>query len=138
MEQAQQVGGFRPLGKRNSEWDVNNWKWDGDLFTASSVDPASVPSNFRGQQFVPGPVGAGNSMNSSSSCSDDLQQPKRRVVVVEEDDDDEEGGTLSLKLGTNPVAGQSQMGIDGGLEGSSGKKGKVAGSFETTSCGLDW
>lgn len=97
-------------GKRNLEWDLNNWKWDGDLFIASQLNP------------------------TSSSCSDepDIQRGdsdrKRRVIVVVDDDEDndvDEGGTLSLKLG------QSQ------LDATIVKRDKVVGSLNRPACQVE-
>lgn len=110
---------LRVMGKRGLEWDLNDWKWDGDLFIAT-------PSNFQGQQkFIPV-----NSSNTSSSCSDDVQsavdddgrrelERKRRVIVVEDDSLDE-SGNLTLKLGA------PHMDYD---NHNSGKKTKFAGAL---------
>ncbi|KAL8158925.1 hypothetical protein V2J09_000462 [Rumex salicifolius] len=139
MEQAQRFYGIKALGKRNSEWDLNSWKWDGDLFIASQVDPASAPYNIQVQKLVPIQV-IGHSSNSSSSCSEDLHPEaetlkgdsrdldrKRRVIDV--DDVDDEAGTLSLKLGV-----QSQEALDG----NSGKKTKLAaGALKSAVCQVE-
>ncbi|XP_043708817.1 squamosa promoter-binding-like protein 1 [Telopea speciosissima] len=94
------------VGKRSFEWDLNDWKWDGDLFIASPLN--SVSSDCKSRQLVPASSGipeAGVLSNGSSSCSHDTNSgsergkrelEKRRRVVV---DGDEEEGALSLKLG---------------------------------------
>lgn len=98
------------VGKKSLEWDLNDWKWDGHLFTASPLN--SVPSDCRSRQLFPIgpeiPVNAALS-NSSSSCSDDNNlenekgkrelEKRRRVVVVEDEDLNQEPGSLNLKLG---------------------------------------
>ena len=30
----------KSVGKRTLEWDLNDWKWDGDLFTARQLNSA--------------------------------------------------------------------------------------------------
>lgn len=125
---------LRVVGKRSSEWDSNEWKWDGDLFIASPMNP--VPSDYTSQQFFPHgsaiPV-TGGSSNSSSSCSDEVNlgiekrkrelEKRRRVIVVQDDND--ETGTLSLKLGGHGHS-VSEREV-GNWEGTSGKKTKLAG-----------
>ncbi|OVA16667.1 Transcription factor [Macleaya cordata] len=118
------------FGKKSLEWDLNDWKWDGDLFLASSLN--SVPINSR--EFLPVrpeiPVTGGGSSNSSSSCSDEINlkgkkelEKRRRVVIVEDDDDlIDEAENLTLKLGEHVYP------ITEG-DGGSGKKLKL---LETT------
>nr|AVV48326.1 squamosa promoter binding-like protein [Litchi chinensis] len=129
---------LRAVGKRTLEWDLNDWKWDGDLFMANPLNP--VPNNKMGQQFFP--VVARNSSNSSSSCSDEVNlgiekgkrelEKKRRVVVVEDHNSYEEAGGLVLKLGGNgyPVNEREV----GKWVGTNGKKTKFGGS--TSNCAI--
>ncbi|XP_010694791.2 squamosa promoter-binding-like protein 1 [Beta vulgaris subsp. vulgaris] len=149
MEQARRFHALGPsemrgMGKRGSEWDLNDWKWDGDLFIATRSGGA-LPSNYQGQQFIPV---SGNSSNSSTSCSDDVHssiddgrresERKRRVIVVEEDSL-EEAGSLTLKLGGNcfPVS-ESEREV-GTWEGTSGKKTAklVGGSSNRAVCQVE-
>ncbi|XP_059311753.1 squamosa promoter-binding-like protein 1 [Lycium ferocissimum] len=95
---------LRGLGKRSLEWDLTDWKWDGDLFIATPLN--QNPSNYQSRQFFPVETGNLASSNSSSSCSEEVNhgmeqqrrelEKRRRVVVVDEDDS---SGSLSLKLG---------------------------------------
>lgn len=128
MEQAHRFLARGPgaMGKRGLEWDLNDWKWDADLFIATPSDP--MPST----QFIP-VVGIGNSSNSSSSCSEDGMhnarrelERKRRVIVVDEDSMDD-AASLSLKLGgTNSEVT------------TSGKKTKAVGAVcQVQDCGAD-
>ncbi|KAL9397192.1 hypothetical protein Peur_011445 [Populus x canadensis] len=140
---------MRAVAKRGLEWDLNDWKWDGDLFIASPLNP--VPSTSVSRPFFPLGVGTGvpatgNSSNSSSSCSDEVNlgvekgkrelEKRRRVVVIDDDNlNDQETGGLSLKLG-----GQRDV---GNWEGSSGKKTKLVGGglsravCQVEDCGVD-
>lgn len=138
---------LRALGKRTVEWDLNDWKWDGDLFMANPLNP--VPVDKMGQQFFP--VLLGNSSNSSSSCSDEVNlgiekgkrelEKKRRVILVEDDNSYEEAGGLALKLGGNgcPISEREP----GKWEGTSGKKTKFGGGTsnravcQVEDCGAD-
>ncbi|KAK9207075.1 hypothetical protein WN943_017360 [Citrus x changshan-huyou] len=139
---------LRAVGKKTLEWDLNDWKWDGDLFIASKLNPA--PNENIGRQFFP--LAVGNSSNSSSSCSDEVNlgiengkrevEKKRRAVVVEDHNSYEvAAGGLSLKLGGNghPLC-EREM---GNWAGSSGKKTKFGGGSSSRAvcqvedCGAD-
>ncbi|XP_057995783.1 squamosa promoter-binding-like protein 1 isoform X2 [Hevea brasiliensis] len=144
---------MRAVGKRSLEWDLNDWKWDGDLFIASPLNP--VPSGGMGRQFFPVATGIpvnGNSSNSSSSCSDEVNlviekgkrelEKRRRVIVIEDDNlDGEEVGSLSLKLGGQgyPISEKEMR----SWEGNSGKRTKLAGGSmsravcQVEDCGAD-
>ncbi|KAJ6357197.1 hypothetical protein OIU78_005133 [Salix suchowensis] len=121
---------LKAVGKKSLEWDLNDWKWDGDLFTATPLN--SVPSDCRSRQlFSTGPElpeKAGLS-NNSFSCSDDndnlgVEKGKRelekrsRAVFVEDQDLTDEAGSLNLKLGGQvyPIMNE---------DAKSGKKTKV-------------
>ncbi|CBI37021.3 unnamed protein product, partial [Vitis vinifera] len=104
---------LRVVGKRSSEWDSNEWKWDGDLFIASPMNP--VPSDYTSQQFFP---------HGSAIPKRKRELEKRRRVIVVQDDNDETG-TLSLKLGGHGHS-VSEREV-GNWEGTSGKKTKLAG-----------
>ncbi|KAE8697219.1 Squamosa promoter-binding-like protein 12 [Hibiscus syriacus] len=144
---------LQAVGKRTVEWDLNDWKWDGDLFIVSSIKPVSADS--MGRQFFP--VGSGipgNSSNSSSSCPEEVNpktskgkwqlEKKRRVIVVEDDSLNEEAGNLSLKLGGQ---GDHRYPISQGeirnWEGTSAKKTKLRGgsgnhaTCQVEDCGAD-
>uniref|UniRef100_A0A1J3F1B3 Squamosa promoter-binding-like protein 1 n=1 Tax=Noccaea caerulescens TaxID=107243 RepID=A0A1J3F1B3_NOCCA len=134
--EAQHFYGFRAMdlrsvGKRSVEWDLNDWKWDGDLFVATPLNPGG--SETMGRQFFP----LGNSSNSSSSCSDEGNnnteltvrrtrevEKKRRAVATGEDISG--GNGLTLKLGDNGYD------LNGEREGSSAaKKTKFGGGSVT-------
>ncbi|XP_049389308.1 squamosa promoter-binding-like protein 1 [Solanum stenotomum] len=138
---------LRGLGKRSLEWDLTDWKWDGDLFIATPLQ--QNPSNYQSRQFFPVETGNLASSNSSSSCSDEVNhgmeqqrrelEKRRRVIVVDEDD----SGPLSLKLG-----GQGEPAADAGRElgnwdGAAGKRTKLAAPAATRAvcqvddCGTD-
>ncbi|KAA8527982.1 hypothetical protein F0562_035149 [Nyssa sinensis] len=131
------VSDLKAIGKRSMEWDLNDWKWDGDLFTATPLN--SVPSDCRSRQLFP--VGSEILANkglshSSSTCSDEINlgnekgkrelEKRRRIVVLEDEELNEEGGSLSLKLG-GQVYPIMEMEAEE-WEGKSGKKSKVVGA----------
>lgn len=89
-------------GKKSFEWDLNDWKWDGDLFVATPLN--SIP--FHSREFIPMTGGSSN----SSSCSDEINtrsekgknelEKRRRVVVIEDDDElNDVAENLTLNLG---------------------------------------
>ncbi|KAK2418891.1 squamosa promoter-binding protein [Trifolium repens] len=130
------VGGssdLRSMEKR-SDWDLNNWNWDGHLFIATSkLNPVPEPEH---RQFLPllGGAGGSSNSNSSSSCSEQLDlgicqgnkegERKRRVIVVEDDElgMNKEGASLTLNL-----AGAGGVQVAATWEGNIGKKSRVAG-----------
>lgn len=145
---------MRLMGKRRTlEWDLNDWKWDGDLFIANPMNSnsnsnsmamaAAAPNYIENRQFFPLESGIpenGVFSNSSSSCSDEVNlggggggvnkgkrelEKRRRVIVIEDENlNDERGtGTLALKLGGHDVAEREL----GNWEGTSGKKTKFGG-----------
>jgi hypothetical protein len=126
------VPDLKAVGKKSLEWDLNDWKWDGDLFRASPLN--SVPSDCRSRQLFPVgteiPENDGLS-NSLSSGSDDINpvndvgkrelEKRRRVVTVEDGELNDEAGSLNLKLG-----GQVYPIMEEELK--SGKKTKIVGN----------
>ncbi|KAL4030480.1 hypothetical protein IC575_008717 [Cucumis melo] len=141
------------VGKRNLEWDLNDWKWDGDLFIARPLN--TVESGHLSRQLFPIvsgiPLTNGGSSNSSSSCSDEANmgiekgkrevEKRRRVTVIEDDNLNDEARNLSLKVGGN---GSQIVERDAGSwEGTSGKKTKLAGGnsnravCQVEDCGAD-
>ncbi|XP_010276543.1 PREDICTED: squamosa promoter-binding-like protein 1 [Nelumbo nucifera] len=140
------------VGRRSLEWDLNDWKWDGDLFISSPLN--SVPSDCRGRHLFPGSSGiptAGGSSNSSSSCSDEINpgsekgkrelEKRRRVIVVEDEELNDEAGSLTLKLGGHgyPITEADISNWDG----KNGKKTKLLGTTsnravcQVKDCGAD-
>lgn len=100
-------------GKRSLEWDLNDWKWDGDLFTAHPLN--SVTSDCsRSLQFFPThpeiPSKIANLSASVSSGEEKRELEKRRrggVSVMGEEGEGEElklndgdGSSLNLNLGS--------------------------------------
>ncbi|KAJ8620425.1 hypothetical protein MRB53_028954 [Persea americana] len=151
-------------GRKGMEWDLNDWRWDGDLFIARPLNP--IPSDCRSKQLFPAGAGisAGEGMsngtrllagkglsNSSSSCSDEIDagsgkgkgelEKRRRVTVVEEDELNEEPGVLSLKLGGHVYPVTDADVVNWGER--SGKKTKFQGANSSRSvcqvedCGAD-
>ncbi|XP_023637935.1 squamosa promoter-binding-like protein 12 isoform X2 [Capsella rubella] len=109
-------GLFGFSGKRNVEWDLNDWKWDGDLFVARQLNHGSS--------------------NSSSACSDEANvditaKNKRRAVVTVTAT--EEGNLRDLGGGNC-----------GDIEGNGAKKTKLGGGLQSRAircqvenCGAD-
>ncbi|KAG1365030.1 squamosa promoter-binding-like protein 6 [Cocos nucifera] len=133
-------------GKKNFEWDLNDWKWDSELFIASPL--SAVPSDCRNKQLFPDAAN-GVLSNSSSSCSGESDfgkgngeaEKRRRIVVVEEDGPCDGAGSLALKLGGHayPVTEPDRA----NSEGKNGKKSKLQGgnsnrpTCQVEGCGAD-
>lgn len=103
------VSDLKAVGKRSLEWDLNDWRWDGDLFTASPLN--SIPSDCRSRQLFPvapeTPASAGLSNSSSGSDEVDLGSEKgkrelekrRRPVFIDDAELNREDESLNLNLG---------------------------------------
>lgn len=116
------VPDLKASGKKSLEWDLNDWRWDGDLFTASPLN--SIPS--AGQETPPS---AGLSISSLDEVDPGSEKGKRelekrrRPVLVDDAELNREDGSLNLKLGGEAY---SVMELEGELK--SGKKTKVVGT----------
>ena len=124
---------MKAVGKRSLEWDLNDWRWDGDLFTARQLN--SVPSDCRSRQLFPVdpeiPANVVDATNNLSSGWDDVNpgegkrelEKRRRGVDVAEgvEMNNDEAGSLNLHLG-----GQVYPIMEG--EEKSGKKTKITGT----------
>ncbi|XP_022721902.1 squamosa promoter-binding-like protein 1 isoform X2 [Durio zibethinus] len=125
------VSDLKAVEKNSVEWDLNNWKWDGDLFTATPLN--SVPSDCRSRQLCAvepeAPVTAGPP-HGSSSCSEHnnlgyekgkRESQKRRIEVVDDDEVNRDAAALNLTLGGQvyPIMND---------EAKCGKKPKVTGT----------
>ena len=133
---------MRAVGKRSLEWDLNDWKWDGDLFAASPLN--SVLSDCRSRQLFPAAPGTPSNAGLSNSCSsgsDDVspggnEKGKREVEkrrlggAVENGQLNDEARSLNLNLG-----GQAYPIVEG--EGNAGKKTKIAGNSNHAACQVE-
>ncbi|XP_023764294.1 squamosa promoter-binding-like protein 1 isoform X1 [Lactuca sativa] len=123
------VSDLKAVGKRTMEWDLNDWKWDADLFTAT-------PSDYSSRQLFPVTTSElqtnTGASNSSSSCSVEInlqnQKGKRRVLVLDEEEVCGEAGALNLKLGAGGQVYPITEDEAERWEGKTGKKTKVAGT----------
>ncbi|TQD96878.1 hypothetical protein C1H46_017483 [Malus baccata] len=127
------VSDLKAVGKKSVEWDLNDWKWDGDLFTASPLNAA--PSDCRSRQLFPlgppeTPSTAGLSNTSSSGLDDTCPvnekgkrelEKRRRDSIVENEELNNEVGSLNLKLGE-----QAYPIMEGEVQ--TGKKTKIVGT----------
>ncbi|CAI9774254.1 unnamed protein product [Fraxinus pennsylvanica] len=135
-----------------TEWDPSHWKWDGDLFLATPINPNL--SNCQSRQFFPLETGittTGGSSNGSSSCSEELNRrthkekndldKKRRHIVFENDNLTDEVGSVALQLFNE---GNTRMEMGGGSsDRMPGKKTKFTGATSSRAvcqvedCGAD-
>ncbi|XP_020234969.1 squamosa promoter-binding-like protein 1 [Cajanus cajan] len=124
---------MKSVGKRSLEWDLNDWKWDGDLFTARQLN--SVPSDCGSRQLFPTDpeiLATADGTNNLSPAYDGVnlgeekrELEKRRRGVIEEAGVEMNDGTGSGSLNLN-LGGQVYPIIEG--EEKSGKKTKIAAS----------
>ncbi|KAI4331007.1 hypothetical protein MLD38_029239 [Melastoma candidum] len=137
-------------GKRSLDWDLNDWKWDGDLFVARPLNQV-VAADYRGHQFFPVDNGVfvlGNSSNCSSSYSDEMNpmadnggRENRMVVVVDSEGTNDKGNGLPLQLGGHGLPIARGDAVD--CERNHGKKAKAAGGSssravcQVENCGAD-
>ncbi|KAL4308715.1 hypothetical protein GQ457_01G024210 [Hibiscus cannabinus] len=88
------VSSFKAPEKKNLESDLNDCKWNGDLFTATSLNV--MPSDCRSRQLFPDVPKTSTSvgLSHSSSCSEHKRSPgnekgKRKLHSRKKVDDDE-------------------------------------------------
>ncbi|XP_052204479.1 squamosa promoter-binding-like protein 1 isoform X2 [Diospyros lotus] len=139
---------LKAVGKRSLEWDINEWEWNGDLFSATPLN--SVPSDSHSRQLLPvgseipestgfwsgsttGPVeiSLGNEKEKR-----ELEIQRRVGNLPDEQLLSNEAGSLNLKLGAQeyPVT-EAEMEK---WEGRSGKKSKViAATSNLAVCQVD-
>ncbi|KAH9619477.1 hypothetical protein KSS87_019123 [Heliosperma pusillum] len=118
---------MKAVGKRSLEWDLNDWKWDGDLFHATPLNPG-------GYNLVPGLQLAANAdaTNSMLPCFRDTNPinengnrelgKKKRIIVLHDDDElNDEARPLDLKLGEQvyPI-------VEAYVDNGKGKSGKIS------------
>ncbi|PIN23276.1 hypothetical protein CDL12_04042 [Handroanthus impetiginosus] len=130
------VSDLNGVTQKSVEWDLNDWRWDGDMFMAAPVN--SAPSDCRSRQFFP--VGSDiplnnrtpNSFSSESAeavLGDERETrdlEKRRRYIERNELVNEEAGSLNLKLG-GEVFPVTESNIDK-WEEKSGKKSKLSGA----------
>lgn len=104
MHQFYAAESSKGVENRSQEWDLNKWKWDGELFMAVPVNPG--PLDCRNKQLFTDVVLS----NGSSTGLDEFNfrmignglvesEKRRRVVVVGDDKQCDDVGSLTLKLG---------------------------------------
>ncbi|XP_031097262.1 squamosa promoter-binding-like protein 1 isoform X1 [Ipomoea triloba] len=122
---------LKAVGKRSMEWDLNDWKWDGDMFLAVPLN--CMPSDCRSRQLFPdeSQIPANNGVPNGSdevvvlNEKGKKEMEKRRRLVVVEQEDLNECASLNLKLG-GQVFPITEEEMEKG-ERKNGKKTKVAG-----------
>ncbi|KAK4433831.1 Squamosa promoter-binding-like protein 1 [Sesamum alatum] len=142
------VSDMKVVGKKSMEWDLNDWRWDGDLFMAAPVN--AVPSDCRSRQFLPVgsdidipvingastsfPSGQDEVMLGDERVKRDLEKRRRSVEANELLND--ESGSLNLKLGGH-VFPVMEREVDK-WEEKSGKKTKVSSTSSSRAvCQVD-
>uniref|UniRef100_A0A1D1XPS6 Squamosa promoter-binding-like protein 12 n=1 Tax=Anthurium amnicola TaxID=1678845 RepID=A0A1D1XPS6_9ARAE len=134
------------VGRRGMEWDLNDWRWDGDLFVATPLN--NVPSDCRSKQLFP-VAAIGGLSNSSSSCSGETdpgikgkgkgesEKRRREVVVLDNDEPDDEANSLTLKLGGHVYSVSEQVDL-ANCDVNNGKRSKVqAGNSNRAMCQVE-
>ncbi|XP_050218750.1 squamosa promoter-binding-like protein 1 [Mercurialis annua] len=120
------VSDMKAAGKKSLEWDLNDWKWDGDLFIATPLN--SVPSDCRSRQLFPigpeFPSAKDNNLLGDEKGKRELEKRRRAVIVEDEELPSDQAGSLKLKLG-----GQAYPIMDEDVK--CGKKTKFIGNGST-------
>ncbi|KAI4370205.1 hypothetical protein MLD38_018575 [Melastoma candidum] len=109
--------------KKSLEWDLNEWRWDGDLFTATPVISSErseclgkqlfpvVPDNARTRDLATCELYSGEEVAPGNERGERVVEKRIRIPVMEERDSGEEGG-FDLNLG-----GQSCLESDADIKG---------------------
>ncbi|KAI4372520.1 hypothetical protein MLD38_010740 [Melastoma candidum] len=100
--------------KKSLEWDLNEWRWDGDLFTATPLVISErseclskhlfpvAPDNARTRDLATCGLYAGEEVAPGNDSGERVVEKRRKIPVVEERDSGEEGGCFDLNLGGQP------------------------------------
>ncbi|WOL03234.1 squamosa promoter-binding-like protein 6 [Canna indica] len=121
------------ISTRNSEWDLNEWRWENELLVASPLNavPADCGNKHLHQDAEKRLLS--NSSSSSSGCADfelvekekNEAEKRRRIIVLEEGESSGGAESLSLKLGGHAYP---LVEVDlANWEGNNGKKSKPQG-----------
>ncbi|KAJ4823598.1 hypothetical protein Tsubulata_026477 [Turnera subulata] len=120
------VSDVNAVGKKSMEWDLNDWKWDGDLFAATPLNP--LPSEYcRSRQSIFPAAPNGLRLNEEEKGKRELVEKRRRRSLVLDDNDDEAGVPLNLKLGGQVVYPST---VDDDEDAKLGKKTKTVGTAQ--------
>ncbi|KAL9240752.1 hypothetical protein vseg_014936 [Gypsophila vaccaria] len=132
------VANMKAVGKRGFEWDLNDWKWDGNRLLASPLNTGAC--DRRSSQCSPVvpdlQLGANTDVgvfNSALPCPGERgtinengvrwMEKKRTIVVIHEDEEvNEEARPINLRLGE-----QAYPIVE--AEGDKGKKSKNGGTI---------
>ncbi|ONK78764.1 uncharacterized protein A4U43_C02F22170 [Asparagus officinalis] len=130
------------LGEKSLEWDLNDWRWDGDLFLATPLNGNTTPSECRNKRLS----------NGWSSCSEEtdfgkgkgVPEKRRRIVPIEDEEHhDNVVGSLTLNLGGSAYHPVVEADV-ANWEGSNEKKSKLQGGSssrlprcQVEGCGAD-
>ncbi|XP_042457507.1 squamosa promoter-binding-like protein 1 [Zingiber officinale] len=121
------------MGKKNLEWNLNDWRWDGELFAANPANAAPSDCGNNHQRHDQ----ANGLNNSSSSEYTDFgllvnekgeTEKRKRIRVVEEGEHCGGAEALSLNLGDHsyPMLETIEATLKK-MEGEKGKKSKTQG-----------
>ncbi|WOL16413.1 hypothetical protein Cni_G25200 [Canna indica] len=126
------------IGKKKSlDWDLNDWKWDGELFVATPLN--ATPADCW-NKHLPQDASKGLLSNSVSPSSEGVDfglvdrdkgeaEKRRRIALVDEVESCGGAESLSLKLGANScTVVESDLAYG---EGKNGRKGKSQGGNST-------
>lgn len=114
-------------GKKSFEWNLNDYVWDGDRFTAEPVNSGRSECRSSKQLFpttseIPDVF---SSEHGKGKGRKELEKRRRAIVIEDNDEENGEAGSLNLKLGEQlyPVVEEEME----KWEGKSGKKTKIGG-----------
>ncbi|CAA2972129.1 squamosa promoter-binding 1 [Olea europaea subsp. europaea] len=123
------VSDLKAVGKKKMEWDLNDWKWDGDLCTAT---PLNSVADCRSEHLFPVEANNdaldGDEMPLGNERGTELEK-RRRVIDVENEEVNDGSGSPHLNLGGQvyPIT-RGDVDVDK-WEGKSKKKSKIAGAL---------
>ncbi|XP_042437113.1 squamosa promoter-binding-like protein 1 [Zingiber officinale] len=115
------------IGKKSLEWNLNDWRWDGELFVANPTNAA--PSDCENNHQCHDQANGSNSSSSSEFTDFGLlvnekseAEKRKRIQVVEDGEPCFGAEALSLKLGTYTYP--MLEGMESNLKNTEGEKGK--------------
>lgn len=141
------------LNRRESRvfgWDLNEWSWDSQRFTATPV-PVEAANGSGLNSSPSSSEEAGEEMAKNGGLGGETDKRKRAVVIDDDDDDETEdqdtvvngGGSLSLIIGGSAAGAGAMENGDVNEDERNGKKIRVQGggssgpACQVEGCGAD-
>ncbi|KAF7100653.1 hypothetical protein CFC21_102140 [Triticum aestivum] len=123
-------GGLKNKKKKGHEWDLNDWRWDGNLFLATPSPNADAPSGCGSRE-----LGLAEEGGSFGAAAADKRRRRKRVTTV---DNPEECSNTAILHHERIAVRRGQMGEEEGpASATAGASSSSAPSCQVDGCHAD-